>query len=149
MKLGWIVIAGPPDARESACERLELLLDTYLSVNSPVQAALPALLAIGAEIRQILKRTIEANLRALSACFHDQPVHALHVEGGWSAILRLPNIESEEVWIAKLLEESNLVVQPGYFFDMVSEPYIVVSLITPETVFAEGLSRIRRLSAKI
>jgi len=149
MKLGWIVIGGPPHDRESARERLELLLDTYLSVNSPVQAALPALLDIGAELRQTLKRTIQANLRALTASLHGQPVHALHAEGGWSAILRLPNIESEEAWITKLLEEGNLLVQPGYFFEMDSEPYIVVSLITPEAVFADGLSRIRHLAAKV
>lgn len=147
MKLGWVVIGGPPHERQAARERLELLLDTYLSVNSPVQAALPGLFAIGAELRQTLKRTIETNLRALTASLQGEPVHALYAEGGWSAILRLPNIESEEVWITRLLEEHNLIVQPGYFFDMASEPHIVVSLITPETAFAEGLSRIRRLAA--
>jgi aspartate/methionine/tyrosine aminotransferase len=70
----------------------------------------------------------------------------LNADGGWAAILRLPNTQSEDRWVTKLLEEENTIVQPGYFFDMPSEPYVVVSLITPEEVFAEGISRIVRLA---
>lgn len=146
MKLGWIVIGGPAKEREEARTRLELLLDTYLSVSTPVQSALHELLVIGAENRRMLKSRIVANLGTLAAVFSDQPVHALHVEGGWSAILRLPNTRSEETWTSRLLEEENTIVQPGYFFDMPSEPYIVLSLITPEKIFAEGLHRIVRVA---
>lgn len=145
MKLGWIAIAGPPKERDEARTRLELLLDTYLSVNTPVQAALRDLLAIGAENRTVLKSRIAANLDTLATKLAGQPVHPLHAEGGWSTILRLPNTQSEEAWIGKLLTEENIVVQPGYFFDMHSEPYVVLSLITPEATFAEGISRIVRL----
>ena len=146
MKLGWIVISGPAEDTRAACEHLELLLDTYLSVNSPVQAALPALLSIGADNRLALKQTIDANRRTLNSMLADQPVQALHTEGGWSAILQLPCIDSEEVWIMSLLQEQNVLVQPGYFFDMASEPYAVISLITPEDIFAEGIRRIGRLA---
>jgi aspartate/methionine/tyrosine aminotransferase len=76
----------------------------------------------------------------------DEPVQALHTEGGWSAILQLPCIDSEEVWITRLLQEQKVLVQPGYFFDMASEPYAVISLITPEDIFAEGIRRIGRLA---
>jgi aspartate/methionine/tyrosine aminotransferase len=146
MKLGWIVIGGPNKDREEARIRLELLLDTYLSVSTPVQEALGELLKIGAENRRVLKSRIAENLRTLAAVLSDQPVHALNADGGWAAILQLPNTQSEDRWVTKLLEEENTIVQPGYFFDMPSEPYIVLSLITPEKIFAEGISRIVRLA---
>jgi hypothetical protein len=147
MKLGWIVISGPAKERDTARGRLELVLDTYLSVSMPVQAALRNLLRIGAQNRRNLNLRIERNLSTLRTVLADRPVHVLHCEGGWSAILRLPNTQSEEMWISQLLEKENVIVQPGYFFDMPSEPYVVVSLITPESVFEEGVSRIVRLAA--
>ena len=39
MKLGWIAASGPRS--EQALDALELIADTYLSVASPVQVALP------------------------------------------------------------------------------------------------------------
>lgn len=115
MKLGWIVISGPPRERQAACDRLELVLDTYLSVSTPVQAALRELLEIGAENRRNLKSRIDANLSTLRTVLADKSVQALHADGGWSAILRLPNTWSEEFWIRQLLETENVIVQPGYF----------------------------------
>jgi len=44
LKCSWIVAAGPPDLRDEALARLETLADTYLSVNTPVQRALPRIL---------------------------------------------------------------------------------------------------------
>jgi alanine-synthesizing transaminase len=73
----------------------------------------------------------------------------LHSEGGWSAILQLPQRLSEEEWITRLLQEENVVVQPGYFFDMPSEAYIVVSLITPGEQFSEGVRRVRQLASNV
>ena len=148
VKLGWIVMGGPAKERAEARTRLELLLDTYLSVSTPVQSAVRELLVIGAENRRTLKSRISENLDTLAAVLSDEPVHALHVEGGWSAILRLPNTRSEEIWTSRLLDEENTIVQPGYFFDMPSEPYVVLSLITPEKIFAEGISRIVRLAKR-
>jgi hypothetical protein len=147
MKLGWIVMSGPAQERDAARTRLELVLDTYLSVSTPVQAALHDLLSIGAQNRRALSSRIETNFNTLKSLLADRPVHLLHGEGGWSAILRLPNTQPEEMWISQLLEKENVIVQPGYFFDMPSEPHVVVSLITLEGVFAEGISRIVRLAA--
>ena len=148
MKLGWIVISGPARERQAARDRLELVLDTYLSVSTPVQAVLHELLEIGAENRRNLKSRIDANLSTLRTVLADKSVHALHADGGWSAILRLPSNWSEEFWIRQLLETENVIVQPGYFFDMPSEPYAVISLITPEGDFEQGVSRIARLAAR-
>ncbi|MBV9294038.1 MAG: pyridoxal phosphate-dependent aminotransferase [Acidobacteriaceae bacterium] len=145
MKLGWITINGPAQEREIARQRLELLLDTYLSVNTPVQRALPGLLRIGMEVqRQIVNRT-KHNWDVLRDLLNGSPAHPLHTEGGWSAIIQLPGTLSEEIWTARLLDEQSVIVQPGYFFDMTSEPYMVVSLITPPENFREGIDRLRRM----
>jgi hypothetical protein len=146
VKLGWIAMNGPASVCSEARARLELILDTYLSVSTPVQSALEALFETGIQVqRQILAR-IKQNRAALAAILQGSPVHLLHAEGGWSAILQLPNILKEEVWAARLLTEQQVLVQPGYFFDMAEEAYIVVSLITDPEIFAEGIRRLRGLS---
>jgi alanine-synthesizing transaminase len=146
VKLGWIAINGPAAARSEARARLELILDTYLSVGTPVQSALGSLLEAGAEIQRQIAARITQNRAALIAALQGSPVHILHAEGGWSAILQLPNICKEEIWAARLLSEQQVLVQPGYFFDMAAEAYIIVSLITTPDVFAEGIKRLRLLA---
>jgi alanine-synthesizing transaminase len=135
MKLGWIVASGP--GHEAALERLELIADTYLSVATPVQIALPRLLDASVTMRnQILDRTRTnlALLRRLTV--------PLHVEGGWNATLQVPRTRSEEDWAITLLEHRNVLVQPGFYFDFESEAFLVLSLLTPPDIFAEGLRRL-------
>lgn len=135
MKLGWIVASGP--GHEAALERLELIADTYLSVATPVQLALPRLLQLSIEVRaQILDRT-RANLALLR-----QSTVPLHVEGGWYATLQVPRTRSEEEWAIALLERRDVLVQPGFYFDFESEAFLVLSLLTPPDIFAEGLRRV-------
>lgn len=130
MKAGWIRVSGPGAAE--ARERLELIADTYLSVSTPVQWALPALLRAGVQ-SQILER-VRGNLARVPG--------ALRVEGGWCAILRMPAHRTDEEWAGYLLEEKRVLTQPGYFFDLEGGPYLVVSLLTEPGTFAEGLRRI-------
>ncbi len=148
MKLAWIAINGPADQRQSARERLELILDTYLSVNTPVQTALPALLQTGSRVRDQLHANAKANLEDAQQLLDDSPVHALYTEGGWSLILQLPQTRREEEWIAGLLQEENVILQPGFFFDMPSEAYAVGSLIVNRADFREGIGRLRRYASK-
>jgi len=149
MKVAWIALNGPARDREVALPRLELLLDTYLSVGTPVQCALPELLDIGEDIQKAIRVRTAENLKTLTLLMQDSPVSCLHCEGGWSAILELPKMLTEEEWITRLLQEENVVVQPGYFFDMPSEAYIVVSLITPGEQFSEGVRRVRQLASNV
>ena len=135
MKLGWIVASGP--GHEAALDRLELIADTYLSVATPVQIALPRLLEAAVGVRgQITKRT-QANLALLKSV-----ARPLHVEGGWYAILQVPRTKSEEDWAMELLDRHDVLVQPGFYFDFESEAFLVLSLLTPPDVFAEGLKRV-------
>ncbi len=130
MKAGWIRVSGP--GAEEARERLELIADTYLSVSTPVQWALPGLLRASVH-GQILER-VRGNLARVPG--------ALRVEGGWCAILRMPASRTDEEWAGYLLEEKRVLTQPGYFFDLEGGPYLVVSLLTEPETFAEGLRRI-------
>lgn len=146
MKLGWIAIGGPPKERDMARERLEIALDTYLSVGTPVQRALPELLTIGEILQSMIRERIRCNLNALRQLLKGNSAYPLHLEGGWSAVLQFPQMLSEEEWTSRLLEAYDVIVQPGYFFDMISEPYVVVSLLTPPELFAEGIRRLRQLT---
>jgi alanine-synthesizing transaminase len=149
MKLAWIALNGPERDREVALTRLELLLDTYLSVGTPVQCALPKLLEIGEDIQKAIRLRTAENLKRLKLLLEGSPVCCLHCEGGWSAILQLPQALTEEEWITRLLQEENVIVQPGYFFDMASEPHVVVSLITPGEQFSDAVRRVRRLASNV
>jgi alanine-synthesizing transaminase len=143
LKLGWIVTGGPPGDREKAFERLELIADTYLSVGAPVQWAAPALLAMRGELqRQILKRVVENRAFLVSQIIPGSPWKLLATEGGWYAVLEAPRIHSEEEWVLGLLTGDNVLVQPGYFFDFEREAFLVISLLTREDVFRDGIRRV-------
>jgi aspartate/methionine/tyrosine aminotransferase len=142
MKLGWIVAGGPTQLREQALTRIDLIADNFLSVGTPVQYALPNLLAARAGIQEQIVSRLRINLACLQTAVASNPdFRLLDVEGGWYAILRAPRIRNEEEWTLNLLDRG-VLVQPGYFYDFESEAYLVVSLLTRESVFLEGLRRI-------
>lgn len=143
VKLGWIAMGGDPARVAGARERLELIADTYLSVSTPVQVAARALIEAGAGIRaQILERAAR-NLESLRGVVARHPaLNLLKVEGGWSAVVRVPATRPEEDLVVALLEEDGVLVHPGYFFDFEREAYIVVSLIVPADEFDRGVAAI-------
>jgi alanine-synthesizing transaminase len=143
MKLGWIVAGGR--GWQAARERLELIADTYLSVATPIQLAAGAMLRAGAEVRRRIQERTRRNLDALDASRAGSAIGVLRVEGGWYATLQLPLIQSSEDWALALLKQRDVLAQPGYFFDFDREALLVVSLLTPEGEFAEGIGRIRAL----
>jgi alanine-synthesizing transaminase len=147
MKAAWIVATGPDTAQ--ALNRLEIVADTFLSMNAPVECALPAWLAGRAAIQeQILERTA-ANLRELDRQLDaQQAIGRLKVEGGWYAILRIPAVQPDEQTVMQLLDHG-VWVHPGYFFGMAESGWLVVSLLTPLAEFASGLTLlIEHLQAK-
>jgi aspartate/methionine/tyrosine aminotransferase len=143
MKAGWIVTCGPPALAEAAQSRLELIADSFLSVGTPVQTALPQLLALGAAIRADITARVAENRATLAAALGPgSAVTWLPAEAGWSGILRLPAILSDEAWALRLLAEDHVLVQPGYFFDLSLGTTLVVSLLAPPAAFAEALARL-------
>jgi len=140
MKLGWIAASGPRDRVEPALANLELVDDTYLSVSTPVQLALPRLLELGADIRRAIFARLLRNRRALvDRIGPDSSCTLLPTEAGWSAILRVPEIRSDEEWALFLLREHGVLVQPGYFFDLRLGATLVLSLLTRTATFDRGL----------
>jgi alanine-synthesizing transaminase len=137
MKVGWIVGLGPEDVRQQAMGRLEVIADTFLSMNAPVQGALPSWLARRKGIQgQILER-VRGNLAAAQR----SGVEVLRVEAGWSAILRLPQLGEGDA-AERLLRKVGVVVHPGSFYGIPEMGRVVVSLLGPQGLFGEGLERI-------
>lgn len=143
MKLGWIAVGGPPAIVEEALARLEVVADAYLSVSTPVQHATGALLAAGREVRRLILERIERNLETLLDAATAAPAcSVLRVEGGWSAVIRVPATRPEETMVLELLERDGVLVHPGYFFDFPREAYLVVSLLPPLAAFRDGVTRL-------
>jgi aspartate/methionine/tyrosine aminotransferase len=138
MKAAWIVATGPE--RDVALERLEVIADTFLSMNAPVQCALPAWLESREAIQQQIRERVAANLAELDRQLAELPVvNRLAVEGGWYAVLRIPALEPDEQTVLALLERG-VWVQPGYFFGMAESGWLVVSLLGPEREFSTGVT---------
>ena len=138
MKAAWIVAAGPE--AEAALERLEVIADTFLSMNAPVQCALTAWLKGREAIQQQIRGRTAANLAELDRQLSRLPeVSRLEVEGGWYAILRIPALQPDERTVLALLERG-VWVHPGYFFGMPPSGWLVVSLLGPVAEFKRGVS---------
>ncbi|MBZ5532638.1 MAG: pyridoxal phosphate-dependent aminotransferase [Acidobacteriia bacterium] len=143
MKLAWLVVSGPEARKREALARLEVIADTYLSLNTPIQLAAPALLAQRHGFQKQLMSRVRQNLKELDAQLAENPRGTrLHLEGGWYAVLRGPATRSDEDLAIELLEEDGVYVHPGHFYDFPGDGYLVLSLITPEADFAEGLSKV-------
>jgi len=141
LKLAWMCVGGPDALADEACARLELIADSFLSVATPVQLALPAILEmLGATVGAIRAR-LWRNLERLNARTRGTAATALHVEGGWYAVVRLPGLMDDETWALDLLRTADVLVQPGYFYDFEDGPFVVLSLLTQEGVFEDGVAR--------
>jgi len=145
LKLAWTAVSGPVALVNAALARLEVICDTYLSVSTPVQVALGRLLAGGATVRQAIQQRVGRNLGALrTAASRHAAVSIPRVEGGWSAVVQVPAILSEEDLALRLLERHDVVVHPGYFFDFTREAYLVASLLPVPETFDEAILRLLR-----
>jgi aspartate/methionine/tyrosine aminotransferase len=150
VKLGWIVVGGEGAATDEALTRLELIADTFLSVNIPVQVAAPALLQHAAPVRTAIHDRVRTNLRQARDIAQRHPAcEVLGVGGGWSAVIRVPAVRSEEQLVLDLLEQTGVLVHPGFFFDFRHEAFVVVSLLPPEAEFAEATERLCQFAASM
>jgi alanine-synthesizing transaminase len=148
LKVSWLAVGGHPSHVKEALSRLELIADTYLSVATPTQRALPRLLARQAVVTATIAGRTRACLEMLVAALAGSPATVLRVEGGWYAVVQLPSTKSEVDWVIELLREDGVLVHPGWFYDFDSEPFVVLSLLTPPATLAEGVRRLaRRLDA--
>jgi alanine-synthesizing transaminase len=144
MKLAWTVISGPDEAAHDAAARLELIADTYLSMNAPIQHAAREFLGTRHGLQRQMMSRVRTNLAELDRQLAASDCRRLDVEGGWYAVVRVPVTRSDEELAIELLERDAVIVHPGHFFDFHQDGYVVLSLITPEADFTEGIKRIIR-----
>ena len=142
MKVAWVVTSGPGQEAEQAMGRLEVIADTYLSMNAPIQWALPVLLEQRKNIQRQLLTRVRENLAELDGQLVGKACQRLQVEGGWNAVLRVPVTRSDEELAIVLVREQSVLVHPGHFYDFPSDGYLVLSLITPEPEFGEGIAKV-------
>jgi len=143
MKAAWLIATGPEESKSEALARLEVIADTFLSMNAPVQRAMPVFLELRHGFqRQVLARVrknlaeLDKQLSAQSSCAR------LDMEGGWYAVVRVPATRSDEAVAIELLNAQGVYVHPGHFYDFPVDGYLIVSLITPERDFNEGIKRL-------
>jgi alanine-synthesizing transaminase len=143
MKFAWLVASGPEDLRIQALERLEVIADTYLSMNAPIQLAAPEFLELRHSFQPQLMSRLRKNLSELDRRLSAQKsCSRLEVEGGWYTVIRVPATRSDTDLAIELLETKGIYVHPGHFYDFPGDGFLIVSLITPEQDFAEGIGRL-------
>ena len=139
MKVAWLVTSGPENQVNAAIERLEVIADTYLSMNAPVQWAIPVLLEQRHAIQRQLRERVKSNLAELDRRLESANAYQrLSVEGGWYVVLRVPVTRSDEELAIELVREKSVLVHPGHFYDFPSDGYLVLSLITAPEDFIAG-----------
>lgn len=143
LKLGWIGFGGPAGQVDNTIKAYELIADTYLSVSTPVQAAAAELILGGAAMRQQILARLRRNLASLRSLAAAHPsIDVLRVEGGWSAVIQVPQLRSEEALVLELLDQDSVLVHPGYFFDFSREAFLVVSLLVDPARFDWAIARV-------
>jgi aspartate/methionine/tyrosine aminotransferase len=145
-KLAWIALAGPEASIHEALPRLEWVGDTFLSVSSAVQEAVPALLANRSVFQEAAIERIQENLTKLDSLVSRHPeIDRLAIDGGWSVVLRMRGERNEDEWVRDLLER-DVAVHPGHFYEFAEEAYLIVSLLPEPEVFAAGIERLCALA---
>jgi len=143
MKLAWTIVSGPEAVVQTAIDRFEIIADTYLSPSTQVQLALPKFLSLRYGLQEQLQQRISANLSTLDGLLRDSKSLArLDREGGWYAILRVPVTATDDDLTVALLEQCSVLVHPGHFFNFSRDGFLVISLISPESEFREGVRRL-------
>ncbi len=143
MKVAWTVVNGPRPQVQRALERLEVIADTYLSVNTPAQLALPALLPQRRPLQAQIRKRVAANRRELARQLASYPAcRVLESEGGWYSVLRVPAMGSDEGLALALLRRHGVLAHPGHFYGFSGQGHLVLSLLVPKTNFREGLRRL-------
>jgi alanine-synthesizing transaminase len=141
MKAAWIVTTGPQC--QASLDRLEVIADTFLSMNAPAQWALPAWLAGAAGIQTQIRARVAANLseldrRLVAVPAPERLVERLTLEAGWYAVLRIPALQPDERTVLDLLDRG-VWVHPGYFFGLPASGWLILGLLAPGLEFSHGL----------
>ena len=144
LKLSWVVLSGDDDFVREARARLEIIADTFLSVATPVQEAVGDVLLAAEDWQARLTKRIVANRRTIERLLAGTPCTLRRSTGGWTSVIELPRIDTDEDWALRLATQHGVLVHPGYLFDMGADATIVVSTIVQEDRLASGVERVLR-----
>ena len=148
MKMAWLAVSGPDDLAHPAMARMELIADTYLSLNAPVQLAAPVLLEQRKTLQPVLLDRLRVNIGELDRQLAAHPaVTRLHTDGGWNAVIRVPAVKNDEELSIDVVRKVGVIVHPGHFYDFPAEGYLVLSLIVDPAEFRQGVSRMLQVVA--
>lgn len=143
LKLSWIVVSGPEEIVESSLDGLDFIADAYLSVSNPVAMAAPRIVAAGIPVHKAIADRCRSNLATLRGLISKQSaVSVPTVGGGWSAVLRVPSLTGDEELCLELLEDRGVGVHPGGFFGLPGNGWLVISLLPPVDIFADGVRQL-------
>ena len=148
MKVAWIILHGPSTLIDEAARRLDVIADTFLSVSTPLQIAVPALLEIRRQIQPQIQFRLRQNLATLDdllagpSVTRPSLVTRLEASAGWYACLRIPAHEPSESSAIRLLQQTGVYVHPGDFFAFPIPGIWIVSLLTPADQFQAGITRL-------
>jgi alanine-synthesizing transaminase len=148
MKVAWVATSGPESLTRPALERLEIIADTYLSLSSTVQWALPELLAQRRTLQPQMQQRVRANWAQLQTLARGKRCEVLESEGGWYGVLRTPRALSGENLAIEIMQRAQVLVHPGHFYNFPSDDFLVVSLIVSTDQFEQGMSRLSAILAE-
>jgi aspartate/methionine/tyrosine aminotransferase len=141
MKAAWIACFGPQPELQRATDRLEVIADTFLSMNAPVQLALPQWLASRNTIQSQIRARTQANLALLDETLEPgSAISRLEVEAGWYAILRIPDSGNDEEIALQLLQNHGVAIHSGHFFGFRNTGWLVASVLTRKEDFSQGVN---------
>ena len=143
LKLAWIAVGGDRDLVAAAGRRLEIVLDFYLTVNTPVQLAVPEILAQRNAVQTRIQERLTANAGFLAGQLAASAnMRLLRRDGGWYAVVEIIDQISDEERALRLLDRASTLVHPGFFYDFHREGFVVLSLLPGEPRFQEGIRRL-------
>jgi alanine-synthesizing transaminase len=143
LKLGWIALSGPTAAVQRHGTGLEWILDLFLSVGTPVQIALPRLLAARGDFRDAALARARSNLGAWRRWAAAVGASVLEADGGWSVVVRLASQASPRRDPAEwALEKADVLLHPAHFYDLDDDRHVVASLLVTPGDLDEALRRL-------
>jgi len=137
MKVSWIAASGPLPLVQQAMQRLEIIADTFLSMNAPVQQSLPAWLRARHAIQHQIRERMRSNLAVLDSHLQGTSIQRLALQGGWTTVLRVPRTVDGKDFVDAALDRG-VLIQPGHFYGL-GEGRAVLSLLTPPDIWNSGL----------
>lgn len=142
LKYSWLYAEGEKVIVDNFVESMEIITDTYLSVNTIVQDIAPEIFAYQKSLQSQIKQRILDNLEIIDKyCQNSKKIRYHHPDGGWYIVLEIANISDEEYSI-QLLNQYGVYVHPGYMFDYNLENCIILSLIVPIQTMKSGIIKI-------